>query len=143
MKGLKIFFWTSIFWLVVVAVIFGYAKYVKSGQWLANTIAKMVGVTPASEMLVDEALMNTQTDMNEELEAIQAQLANIESDVQLLVGEMMMSDTKDTVNTTDDVQDDAQTQTGDVATNDEDADKEEVKQEEEDTESEEDKKKDE
>lgn len=44
MKILKAIFWTTVFWLLIMLIVFVYAKYTKWWEGLANSIAKNLWV---------------------------------------------------------------------------------------------------
>ena len=88
MKILKTIFWTTVFWLLVLLVIFGYTKYTKNGEGLANNIAKNLWVVP-----VMETTTWSMTDwMSDELMKIQEDLAQIKEGVKFLVEEEILGD---------------------------------------------------
>jgi len=133
MKILKTIFWTTVFWLLVLLVIFGYAKYTKQGENLANNIAKNLGVVPAIETtvgsgtLTDEAIMTQFTQIQDAIEKMQMQLDvlvsedmledNISSDVTTIIKEDITIEKTDTdadssTVTDEDVEVEATTSTG-------------------------------
>lgn len=82
MNVLKTIFWTTVFWLILLLIVFIYAKYTTSGESLANSIAKQLGVTPAVEMMVDTGAM---AGSGSDMMMIKDMLTNIDANVMMLL----------------------------------------------------------
>lgn len=92
MKVLKTIFWTTIFWLVLLLIVFIYAKYTASGESLANSIAKQLWVTPAAEMMTESGSMMMETSMDD-IRMLQESVDAVQMNVEKLL-DMSMEDMK-------------------------------------------------
>jgi len=83
MRAFKTFFWTTLFWVLVLFIVFLYAKYTKGGDSISNFVVKSLWVTPQVEGIVD---WDTNL-VNDKVANLELMIAELQADVKVLLGE--------------------------------------------------------